>query len=379
MDSSIYISLNVVAIVNIAILLAFLVARKNNVLPNRVLAIILAIPGLYLVDNVLICTQVVHDVALVFFFVQIIANLFPPAVYYYVHLLLGDRKRYHPYLLAGTCVTVLLSCYVLGHFLLLEEGGRTQFLDQLSRGNYPLVMSVYNLVFYAWQMVYFIVLSVEIKRYYQQVKNSLASLDGVKYYFVRQFVSVLLVLNLLLLVLYLTLPMPMVDYGLLPIVVTIIYVFIVVFLLRNNAIFNRATYAELEQQNEDVHANYNQQVDAEPIESRFDAIVEKLEFALMEEQLYLNPKLKLSDLAKQIDEPEYLTSKCLNTHYSLTFYDLVNKLRVETAKTLLKDFDSKVDKIENIGYASGFNSRASFYRSFKKIVGKSPSDFVSSD
>jgi len=113
LENSLYIALNVIAVVNIAILLLFLTARRNNAYPNLILAFILGIPGLYLFDNILICSGVIHHVSFVFFFVQIIANLFPLGVYYYVHLLLGDGKKYHPILLTGTLATLVLSGYVV--------------------------------------------------------------------------------------------------------------------------------------------------------------------------------------------------------------------------------------------------------------------------
>ena len=55
----------------------------------------------------------------------------------------------------------------------------------------------------------------------------------------------------------------------------------------------------------------------------------------------------------------------------------MNELRVRDAEERLKTFDPKKDKIEAIAYEVGFNSRAAFYRSFKKITGKNPTDFVS--
>jgi AraC-like DNA-binding protein len=48
---------------------------------------------------------------------------------------------------------------------------------------------------------------------------------------------------------------------------------------------------------------------------------------------------------------------------------------VDKAKILLRD---KLDKltIEGIARESGFNSRASFYRAFKKYTAVSPSEFI---
>ena len=81
-------------------------------------------------------------------------------------------------------------------------------------------------------------------------------------------------------------------------------------------------------------------------------------------------------MSEQIQEQAYITSQILNKHFNKSFFDLINELRIKEAENKLKLFDPKKDKIENIAYDAGFNSRATFYRSFKKITGKNPSDIV---
>lgn len=92
-ESIIYSILNILAVFNIVVTCVFLLVRKNNSYPNYLLAIIFAIPGLYFFDNILINTKLIHSVPYSFFFVQILANLFPILVYKYVHLLIGNTKK----------------------------------------------------------------------------------------------------------------------------------------------------------------------------------------------------------------------------------------------------------------------------------------------
>ena len=56
----------------------------------------------------------------------------------------------------------------------------------------------------------------------------------------------------------------------------------------------------------------------------------------------------------------------------LTFKDYVNQLRIEKAKTLLKETDEKAFEISRL---CGFNSSASFSQTFKALVGITPNDF----
>ncbi len=374
---SLYLPLNLLAILNIAILCLFLLLRKDNALANKVLAFALAIPGLYFVDNVLICLDVLKNVPYAFFAVQTIATFFPITVYWYIHLLLADKNRWHPLLIIGSVVTFSMSIWLMLYFESLSAEQKTNYLNLLKSEKYPITMTIYNLVFYGWQMVYLLVLYIEVKRYQVKAKDNLASLDGIKVAFAKQFVTLSAILNFTLIFLYLLLPTPVVDYGTLPVVVTVIYIFIIIFLMRNNAIFSKSTYAQLEENVKEIQNDENTNNIVDSSTERLKEVAEKIESALYTDRLFLDAELKLSKLASHINEPMYLTSQCLNSHFKKSFYDLVNELRISEAKTLLKSFDSKTDKIENIAYRAGFNSRASFYRAFKKIEGKNPTDFVS--
>ncbi len=366
----------------------FLCVRKNNSLPNYILALVFVIPGLYLVDNLLIVNNTLYKMPYAFFAVQIIANLFPIAVYYYVHLLLTDKKKYHPLLLFGS---IVLLTYIVGlsvFFSLLSTFEKSAYLQALNTEQYPISMNTYNVFFYTWQMVYIIVLNIEIKKYQINVENNLSSTDSVKLNFAKQFVRLLAILNFGLVVFYIALPVPMVDYAALPITLTLIYLFIIYYSIKNKAVFSEDTYSQLILENQSIiDANDYQkytlledeisQSSEIEIDEKTQFIITKIEKAFYNDKLYKLPELKLLTLSEKIQEQSYLTSQILNKHFKKSFFDIVNELRVKDAEERLKHFDPKKDKIEAIAYEVGFNSRAAFYRSFKKITGKNPSELVS--
>lgn len=385
--SIIFSTLNIIAIINIVALCVFLCVRKNNSLPNYILALVFVIPGLYLVDNLLIVNNTLYKIPYAFFVVQIIANLFPIAVYYYVHLLLTDKKKYHPLLLFGS---IVLLTYIIGlsvFFSLLSDAEKSTYLQALNSEHYPISMNTYNVFFYAWQMVYIVVLNIEIKKYQINVENNLSSIDSVKLHFAKQFMRLLAILNFGLVVFYVVLPVPMVDYAVLPVILTIIYLFIIYYSIKNKAVFSEASYSQLILENQFVinsESNNNkalfEETALETIEIEVDEktqlIITKIEKALYEDKLYKLPEFKLLALAENIQEQSYLTSQVLNKHFKKSFFDIVNELRIQDAELRLKNFDPKKDKIEAVAYEVGFNSRAAFYRSFKKITGKNPSELV---
>lgn len=97
------------------------------------------------------------------------------------------------------------------------------------------------------------------------------------------------------------------------------------------------------------------------------------------DKLYLNPELKVLDLAILMDIHPNLMSKAINQVSDANFYDLVNKMRVEEFINRAKMEDAGKYTIIALAYDSGFNSKASFYRNFKTITGLSPSEFLKSE
>ncbi|MCA0430192.1 MAG: helix-turn-helix domain-containing protein [Bacteroidetes bacterium] len=338
-------------------------------------------PGLYLVSNLFVITGNIKNWIWIYFFVQIIANVFPIAVYYYKHLLLNDTKKYHPLLLSGSGILTLMSITLPLIFCLKNGNEKAAFITGLNSDNYPIEMTIYNVVFYAWQLVYLTYLIIELVNYQKHVKNNLSNIESTKLAFCKQLFFLLGTLNIVLVIFYLILPVPIVDYGVLPFIISLIYIFIVYFAVKNNAIFNVQSYKSLQLINEEIaveviyNVTENESLKNEK-EIKHKEIALKLEKALFEDKLYLNKEIKLSNLSEQIQEQAYITSQILNKHFNKSFFDLINELRIKEAENKLKLFDPKKDKIENIAYDAGFNSRATFYRSFKKITGKNPSDIV---
>lgn len=90
------------------------------------------------------------------------------------------------------------------------------------------------------------------------------------------------------------------------------------------------------------------------------------------EKIYLNPVLKLTDVAARVGTNRTYISRFFNQDENSSFYDYVNRYRVEHACRLLKQSS---DTIESIAEQSGFNSKATFYRVFSNIKNTPPSKY----
>ena len=94
------------------------------------------------------------------------------------------------------------------------------------------------------------------------------------------------------------------------------------------------------------------------------------------EKPYLEPKLSLAQLAEMLGVLPNHLSQIINQYEEKNFYDFVNSYRVEEFITLAKKDIDKNFNLLGLAYQAGFNSKSSFNQVFKKITGKTPSEFL---
>lgn len=104
----------------------------------------------------------------------------------------------------------------------------------------------------------------------------------------------------------------------------------------------------------------------------------KLKNAFEQDKIFLQSGLMLEDIATHIAEPSHIISQVMNTSMQTNFYDLTSVFRVQEAKKMLLNGTLEKLSIQAIGEECGFSSKASFYRAFKKWVGKTPTEFIRS-
>ena len=109
----------------------------------------------------------------------------------------------------------------------------------------------------------------------------------------------------------------------------------------------------------------------------FDEIRNKLTKLMEKEQPYLDPELSLAKLSGLMNLKPEILSEFLNSILNQNFFDFINKQRIEEFKIQCLKQDKKHLSFIGIASECGFNSKASFYRAFKKYEGISPTDYIS--
>lgn len=112
----------------------------------------------------------------------------------------------------------------------------------------------------------------------------------------------------------------------------------------------------------------SQEVPVNPLMTRLLTLVE-------DQSIYLDSKLKLSDVAGMLDCKETELSKMLNSELSTNFTTFINTYRIKAVKKAMAEGELKRYTVTAIGLRYGYNSKMTFFRTFKSIEGKTPLEY----
>lgn len=90
---------------------------------------------------------------------------------------------------------------------------------------------------------------------------------------------------------------------------------------------------------------------------------------------YQDPELSLGSLAAKLDLTAHELSRIINTVLKKSLSDFINEYRVQHVISNLQDPAYDHITFLGIAYAAGFNSKATFNRSFKEVTGSTPLEY----
>lgn len=100
---------------------------------------------------------------------------------------------------------------------------------------------------------------------------------------------------------------------------------------------------------------------------------QKLTDAVSRDRIYLQPDLKITDVADLLHTNRTYVSRVLKEQIGTTFADFINHQRIDYACQLMEQ-QPQLPAAE-VASLSGFSSQSSFYRNFKLYKGCSPKDY----
>ncbi len=104
-----------------------------------------------------------------------------------------------------------------------------------------------------------------------------------------------------------------------------------------------------------------------------NSILEKIKSIMDTEKAFTDEDISLSSLAEELEITSHQLSQILNEKLNQTFPQFINEYRIAEAKKIM--LEEKKRPVLSIAFAVGFNSKASFNRTFKQITGITPQQF----
>ncbi len=103
---------------------------------------------------------------------------------------------------------------------------------------------------------------------------------------------------------------------------------------------------------------------------------EKIEVMMANDKLFENPELTVQHLAEKLNTHPKKISQVINQGFSVNFNDYINQHRVKAVILKMEAGGHTEQTLAGLAYESGFNSKSTFIRAFKRHTKLSPNDYI---
>ncbi|TGK01722.1 AraC family transcriptional regulator [Leptospira semungkisensis] len=111
-------------------------------------------------------------------------------------------------------------------------------------------------------------------------------------------------------------------------------------------------------------------------EDKIPEYLRKIRDYMKDHKPYKESEFSIDTLSEGTGIPRFYITQILNENLKTNFYNFVNEYRVKDVMTALQSSSEEKPNILRLALEYGFNSKSTFNTSFKKIVGKTPSQFL---
>ncbi|HEY8683593.1 MAG TPA: AraC family transcriptional regulator [Rhodanobacter sp.] len=352
----------IAAAVQAALLALALWRRPVNPEANRVLAVWVALTGVDLLVKAVYWNSLSPEWFRAYRFVALFPFLYGSLFYLYVRALIearGFRLRDGVHLL-GFGVMLVLNA----HVLTMSEP-QMQALSARWVAGEKTIGSWFDLSLFVYSLSYVMAALVRVHRYRRRLRERRSDADRMSLRWIDVMAACQIIIWIIATTQWLA-TVPGIDYRLLFGAVAA-WVCVMGWLsLNQSPVASEPAVVA----GEDAASGAGDFDDA-----RFPAVEARLsQLMLGDDALYREPALTIGQVAKRSGYPEYLVSAVINRRFGGTFWDYVNRLRVEAVRVRLADCrDTRT--ILDIAYDCGFTSKSTFNAAFKRQIGETPSSY----
>ena len=295
--------------------------------------------------------------------------LFPfmhgPMLYLYILSVTGRNPGKKNWLL--NWIPVLMIYMILFQFLMLSPQNRMVVYQNKGRG-YEVLSDVIKVLMNVSGVLYVSLCLFAIKKYKRKISDQYSNTEKINlnwsYYLITGIALIwiavimrndILIFSMVVLFILVAAYFGISRVGILDLPVTV------------------GIEAETKAENEFVKYQKNSPGD-EVIQTVYEKLVERM----AHEKLYKDSELNLNHVAELLDIHPNILSQTINSVENKNFYDYINRHRVEEFKRIASLPENQKYTILSLAFESGFNSKTSFNRNFKKYMNCSPREFLKS-
>ncbi|TAG59319.1 MAG: helix-turn-helix domain-containing protein [Cytophagales bacterium] len=121
--------------------------------------------------------------------------------------------------------------------------------------------------------------------------------------------------------------------------------------------------------------NFEKYANSKLTEKQVNEIFNEIDLFVRNNKIFIESNMSISKLSEMTSIPTHTISQCINQSTNKNFIDFINAYRIEMAIECFKNAKYNNFSAEGVGYECGFNTKATFYNSFKKLTGESPAEY----
>ena len=342
--------------------------KKGNERNNKLLALLFLMFAINLADFTFRISGFMFSIPQVHLLDDAFFLLYGPVLYFYTQAVVYrdfsfkkvDAWHIAPYL--------MVTGYMVFSIPVTDQETQLVVAEKMASADFPDWMYAVVLMVYLHILCYLWFCWQTIRIYRSVIKDRFSSIDEINLdwlsFIIRTF-SVITIVSMINNI------MPVFDRNFFlfaSVIVLLILAFYFINRVLVKALNQPAIFSGIAKEETEKYAKSN--LGLEEIESYKSQLIKLIKA----DRPYLNPDLKSKDLAKRLGVSPKVLSQVINQGFNQNFFDFINSFRCQEVKKVLKGPDKKVTIIEAM-YQSGFNSKSSFNKEFKKLTGQTPSEF----
>ena len=343
--------------------------RKGNKRNNRILGLLFLLFSISLAEFALrisginFSNPVLHLIDDGFFF------LYGPLLYFYVkgvvYLDFRFTKRNLHHLIPFTTYVGFLVYFMLS----LNSVQQNQITENILTAALPAWMYLVSISIYVYNIIYIWLAARTVKDYRVVIKNKFSSVQNINLKWLSFIIQSFAAITIIAMIHNVIPALGNVIFRYVSLILLLVYTFFFINRVLIKALKQPEIFAGIElEEAREKYAGSNLK------DEETGNLFNRLQTILKEEKLYMNADLTLQDLAHRIPASSKILSQVINQCSGKNYFDYINTYRCEEVKSIMKTSDPKMTILE-IMYQSGFNSKSSFNKEFKKLNGTTPTNF----